>query len=160
MNAWSKLNIALAAVAALLFAALMLSADNTAEDPLTTIPREDITSVRVERGDSLALHLERDDRGWRIEYPEQTRAELQRVEQLLAVTRAAVLQRYAAPDDLQRYGLQVPKAVLQINDQRLLFGDRDPSQSRRYVLVDNQLCVIDDVYYNLLTLPPTHFIQR
>ena len=48
-------------------------------------------------------------------------------------------------------------AVLQIDDTRLTFGDRDPTQHYRYVLFDDEVRVIDDVYFNLLSLPAQHF---
>ncbi len=160
MNAWSRLNLTLAVVVAVLLTSLLMPEEDADNDRLLDIKRDTITSLRVERSDRLALSFERDDRGWRLLHPEAAPAELQRVEQLIAVTRAAVLQRFAVPDDLQPYGLDAPAAVMQVNQQRLLFGDRDPSQRHRYVLVGDQLCVIDDVYFNLLKLPATHFLPQ
>jgi len=68
-----------------------------------------------------------------------------------------VQQAFPATGDLARYGLATPGAVLQLNNLRLRFGDRDPSQTSRYILVNDRISVIDDVYFNLLSLPPSHF---
>ena len=43
--------------------------------------------------------------------------------------------------------------MLQLDEVRVAFGDRDPAQRSRYVLMDGTIKVIDDVYFNLLTLP-------
>jgi hypothetical protein len=47
--------------------------------------------------------------------------------------------------------------VLQLDGLRVAFGDRDPSQQARYTLVDGEVRVIDDLFYNLVTLPVRHF---
>ena len=60
-------------------------------------------------------------------------------------------------NDLAQYGLAEPGTVLQLDEVRVAFGDRDPAQRSRYVLMDGTIKVIDDVYFNLLTLPARHF---
>ena len=38
------------------------------------------------------------------------------------------------------------------------FGDREPNQVGRYVLVDGRVEVIDDLFFNLMSLPANHFV--
>ena len=157
MNPWTRLNILLGLLAIGLLAALLWPTANRDAIALTALEPGQITQVRIERADRLALALTRSTEGWQLTYPVEQAAVARRVEQILAVARAPVAQRFAVGDQLAEYGLVRPVAVLQLDDLRLAFGDRDPVQRSRYVLLGDEVRVIDDVYYNLLTLPVQHF---
>jgi hypothetical protein len=161
MNAWTRVDLLLGGLAAVLLALhLWPQAASQGTGPggtLTGLSPDAVGKIRVERGDRLVLALERDGDDWRLVYPEAGPAQPRRVQQLLAIARAPVQGRFPAGDDLARYGLEAPGAVLQLDGARLAFGDRDPSQQLRYVLADGEVRVIDDVYFNLLTLPARHF---
>lgn len=158
MNRWTQANLLLGALALALLAVLWLPPSSTGHVPLTTLGPDAITEIRIERADRLTLALRRGPDGWASTHPVQRPALQHRVGQLLAISGAPVAQRFAADEGLNRYGLERPKAVLQLNQQRLLFGARDPSQRQRYVLVEDEIRVIDDIYHQLLTLPVRHFV--
>ncbi len=158
MNPWTRLNTLLGLLTAALSALLLWPAGNPAAVGLTTLEPDQITQIRIERADRLTLTLERSAKGWQLTYPAEQPAVGRRVEQLLAIARAPVAQRFAVGDRLAEYGLDRPVAVLRLDDLRLAFGDRDPVQRSRYVLLGDEVRVIDDVYYNLLTLPVQHFV--
>ena len=159
MTRWSRINLVLA----LLVAALLIvdqwpeRGDKADLQTLTDLAIDDITSLSIERGGRLTLALHRDADGWQLSHPLPVPAAARRVAQLLAVARAEVAQRFPLNDDAARYGLDEPQAVLHIGQLRLAFGQRDTSQQARYVQMDDDVCVIDDLYFNLLTLPPSHF---
>ncbi len=157
MNFWTRVNLLLGALAAILLAMHLWPGGTQAQRPLTDLAPDSITALRVERGDRLEISLQRDPAGWQLVYPHSSAAQERRVQQLLAVARAPVQRRYPVTDDLGQYGLDRPHAVLQLDSTRLAFGDRDPTQRLRYVLADGEVRVIDDVYFNLLTLPARHF---
>ena len=50
-----------------------------------------------------------------------------------------------------------PVSVLRLDDTVCAFGDRDPTQAGRYVLATGEVCVIDDLFFHLLSLPASHF---
>lgn len=157
MNPWTRINILLGLLAAGLSVVVLWPAGTSDTVELTTLEPDQISQIRIERADRLTLALERSALGWQITYPTGRPAVGPRVEQLLAVARAPVAQRFAAGERLAEYGLDRPAAVLQLDELRLAFGDRDPVQRSRYVLLDDEVRVVDDVYYNLLTLPVQHF---
>ena len=72
-----------------------------------------------------------------IKKVEATRAE--RVEQLLAITRAPVNRSFSTDRPLGEYGLAPPLAVLQVNALRIGFGARDNAQRQRYALLDGRV---------------------
>ena len=155
MNRWHGVNLTLALVVGFLLT-LHLWPGTQGQRPLTDLDPDTVSSIRVERGKRLHLGLQRDAGAWKMTHPDSAPATDQRVRQLLAITRAPVQQEFE-PGELADYGLDPPSAVLQLDQQRLQFGDRDPGQDSRYVLVDGRIRVIDDVYFNLLSLPPGHF---
>jgi len=156
MNRWHGVNLTLALLVVSLLT-LHLWPREATQRPLTDLDPSTVTLIRVERGKRLHLALRRKDKGWEMTHPRAAPAEERRVQQLLAITRAPVQQEFPAGDAPGRYGLETPVAVLQFDRLRLQFGDRDPSQNSRYVLADGRIRVIDDVYFNLLSLPPGHF---
>ena len=157
MNHWTRVNLTLAVLAAGLLTLYLWPAAPVAGVTLTDLDAADISSIRVERSDRLHLAFERDDNGWRLVHPRASAVQDQRVQQLLALAYVPVQDDFAADRDLAIFGLDAPEAVLQLDRQRLSFGKRDPGQRSRYVLVDGRIRVIDDVYFNFLTLPARHF---
>jgi hypothetical protein len=157
MTTWARVNLVLALLAAALFLLDLLTGRAAAPDTLTTLEPQQLSAVRVERGDRLALAFERSDGSWRLAHPEAAPARPERVAALLAVARAPVVQRLAAGKAPADYGLENPAAVLQLDTTRIAFGDRDPSLRNRYVSVDGMIAVIDELYFNLLGLPAGHF---
>lgn len=159
MNArWTRTNLVLALLLLVLLALyLWPHATPTDGELLTALAPDAIRSVRVERNRRLVLALQRDGDGWAVRHPEPGPADPRRVARLLAVARAPVAFRYPLAGAASRYGLDPPHAVLQLDDQRLAFGDRDPTQAGRYVQVGDEVRVVDDLFFNLLTLPASHF---
>jgi hypothetical protein len=157
MSTWTRVNLVLALLAAALFLLDRLAGEAASSPALTALDPQRISTVRVMRDDRLSLHLERSDGAWRLAHPEAAPARTERVSALLAVARAPVVQRLASANATADYGLADPAAVLQLDSTRIAFGDRDPSLRNRYVSVDGSVAVIDELYFNLLGLPPGHF---
>lgn len=159
MTRWARINLVLGVLAAGLLALhLWPQGSPSADGALTELSPDAIQTIRVERGRRLTLALARDTDGWTLTHPQRRPANSRRVAQLLAVSLAPVSFRYPLGDDADRYGLAQPAAVLLLDDRRLAFGDRDPTQNGRYVQVGDEVCVVDDLYFNLLTLPAKHFV--
>ncbi len=156
---WSRLNLILAVLLIALLAADRWPASTADTERLTQLERARVADIRVERDGRLTLHLQRTAGGWALRYPHDRAARTQRVQQLLAITQAPVQRALGTQHALARYGLEPAMAVVQFDQTRLAFGARDPSQRGRYVLVDGEVRLIDDIYFNLLTLPARHFAE-
>ena len=158
MTRWVRVNLVLGVLAAgLLTLHLWPQGPPSAAGLLTHLGADAIQDIRIERGRRLTLALALGADGWALTHPQPRPANPHRVAQLLAIALAPVSFRHPLADDAGRYGLDAPAAVLQFNDRRLSFGDRDPTQQGRYVLVNDEVCVVDDLYFNLLTLPAKHY---
>lgn len=157
MSTWTRVNLALALLAAALLVLDRLAGKATAPPVLTALDPQQVHAVRIERNDRLTLHLERSDDAWRLVHPEAAPARAHRVAALLAVARAPVVQQIGRTTAPGQYGLADPVAVLQLDATRIAFGERDPSQRNRYVSVEGTIAVVDELYFNLLGLPAGHF---
>lgn len=154
---WIRLNLVLTIGLVALLSLDRWPARSGSMQALTEVTANEVSNIRIERMDRLALHLQRTPNGWALRYPSDTKARPQRVQQLLAITRAPVKRTLTVAGTLAEYGLDEPSAIIRFDQIRLAFGERDPSQRDRYVLVDDEIRLIDDVYFNLLTLPARHF---
>ncbi|MCB1773327.1 MAG: DUF4340 domain-containing protein [Gammaproteobacteria bacterium] len=159
MNGWDRVTLVLGLLVATLAGGWFLApvGPGPAGATLTPLDPAGISSIRVERNRQLTLELRADEDGWRLRHPYEAEADPRRVAQLAAIARAPVWQSLPAVGDHGRYGLDAPATILQLDGQRLLFGDRDPTQQGRYVLVDDAILVVDDIFHQLLTLPARHF---
>jgi hypothetical protein len=156
LNRWDIVNGVLALAAAALLALLWLPTPGPATPVMLDIDPASVTRVRVERGDRLALELERDGDDWRLTYPAPAAANPARVVRLLATARAPIAQRIT-PAEGADYGLMPGSLVLQFDQRRVTFGDRDPTQRYRYVAVDGDIATVDETHYQLAGLPAGHY---
>ena len=154
---WVRVNLILALGLAVLLLIDRWPAQASKTQALTGLTPHEVSDIRIERQNRLTLHIQRTLDGWSLRYPNDSKARPQRVQQLLAITRATVQRTLPIKSTLVEYGLDKPSAIVQFDQTRLAFGERDPSQRNRYVLVDDEIRLVDDVYFNLLTLPAQHF---
>jgi hypothetical protein len=164
MHPWSRINLGLALLLGALVVVDLWPSPGGGPAPLTQLTPDDISLIRIEQGRRLHLSLQRTDQGWHLTHPDQAAAREERVHQLLAVLGAPRRYSFPGDTDLARFGLVDPAATLRVqgasfDDVDLLFGDREPSQEGRYVLVADAIAVVDDVFFHLLSLPPRHFIE-
>ncbi len=162
MHPWTRINLILALLLGALLLADQWPAKTSSYEPLTEYRPADIDEIRVERGDRLILSLRRSELDWHMDHPEDRTASPKRVGQLLTVLEAPTLYRFAADNGLARFGLAEPELRLNlagpvIGRVVLGFGDREPGQTGRYVLVEGQVKVVDDLFFNLLSLPARHY---
>ena len=161
MKRWTAINLVLATLAgAMLLADRLPAPHDGGAPPLTRLLPAEIHAVRIERGNRLEIALARDSGGWRLTHPADGTADTPRVERLLAVAAAPAAFCMALQHRDADFGLLHPRAVLQFDTVRLAFGDRDATGRARYVQVGDQVCVVDDAWYNLLALPASHYEAR
>jgi hypothetical protein len=156
MTRWTRINLVLATLAA-----GMLLAVNWPDDAdtarLTDLAAATIDRVRVERGNRLVLTMQRRGDGWHISHPVDQAARPGRVAQLLALAEAPVAHCQPLAERAAAFGLERPGAVVQLDHQRIAFGDRDATRRARYVALNDRVCIVDDIWFNLASLPVTHF---
>ena len=116
------------------------------QQPVTGLMPKDINSIVIQTADA-SLTLERDDAGWTLQSPIQWPASNVNVERLLDIAYIETDSRLAADEiDLATLGLEFPKAVLRLNDTRVLFGSTNNIGNRRYTMVAATVFLLPDVH--------------
>lgn len=151
------LNLALIAlIGALVLLAVYQPGNHTepATSPLTSIPVNEVTRLRLVRPKQPEVLLVRHDGHWRLDAPRRARANGFRADALAGLAAAPATLRFAAkPDELGKYGLDRPIATLFLNDVEIRFGAMHPLRNEIYVLHDGQVQLVSAATFHAVTAP-------
>lgn len=120
-----------------------------ATPPLTTILATDIKHITITRPKTGDIELQRSDGDWALVQPQHGRTNPFVINEILRILNAKNHQSLPpeAVKQLGRYGLDKPKARLQLDQLQILFGDTSPVSQLQYVLLQNRVAMIDSAYY-------------
>ena len=98
------------------------------------------------------INLDKSDSEWRMTQPIEITANQFRVKTLLNLLSTTSHVQYNADDlDLKKYGLDQPESFIRFDNFKIDFGILNPINDLRYVKIGNQLHLIDEHYYPLLS---------
>ncbi len=123
---------------------------------LTTINKDNITRIGVNRANQTPLKFTKTVDSWLLQSPMQFRANLTRINAMLSLLETASFGSFdKATVKLDGFELNAPQVTLQLNDHEFAFGTTDAIDQRRYVLFNDKIHMIDDfLFQQLLTEPP------
>ena len=160
MNTRSVLNLLLLLLVILL--TTWVYHKQTATDPvslLTSLQREAITSIVIPR-DKADIVLKKTGDSWNMLSPYKLRAHDFRVERLIDLATSVVDKQYDSNIlQLEKFGITETSTRIQFNDTVIRYGDINPVNQRRYVLVNQHLSLIDDQLYPLIRSQPSSFVD-
>jgi len=159
MRPLDRINLSLALLLAVLLAGEYYAAAPQAAAPLLALDAQQVSEIRVRRGEQLQLALLRDDDGWMLTHPQIERASTRRVNQLLALLQAHSLLQLPA-QDAQRFGLRPALLELSFDRTQIRFGHASSPAGQRYVEVNGQIHLIDDAYFRIAGLPADFFREK
>jgi len=140
------LNIGLAVAALGLGAAVFLAQKKEEKGPpLTPFAAAVLDHVALEHPGSPTVKLERKDGRWKITEPVQVEADPFEVNAFIDLAKLEVkksLELNAV--SLKELGLDPPAYDVVLNGQKLAFGAQEPIQSRRYILTNGKVALVDD----------------
>lgn len=163
MTARARLNLVLGVIVAALVTFIALAPENEAPVELERLSSEDsrgVSHVRLHLDSGATIELRRTDEGWRLTEPIRAAANAFRVDTLLTVLGAPVHTLIdAPPETLSRYGLEPPRARLELDQVEILFGDTEPIHGRRYLLYDGRVALVDDAYFSHLASSAANYVD-
>jgi len=116
--------------------------------PLLDLPANQVRRIEVQHRDAPALRLERTDNGWQLLAPVRVAASEYRVDGLLKLLSASSYAHFpAAQRPLSNFGLDHPLTRILFNDSAIAFGGNESLNRRRYVLVGDQVHLIDERHF-------------
>ncbi len=129
--------------------------------PIIGVDRDTIHSIRLEAAGRPALHLERHGDGWRNAAPPHWPADTLQVTRLLRLMRERPQRSYTSDAlDLTKLGLAPARARIWLNDIEIAFGATAPLDELRYIQIDSQVYLIQDLYQHLVAGNAQQWISR
>ena len=163
MTRRARLNLLLVLIVAGLAAIIALAPQLDAPVEVERLSSESaraVSRIRLHTGTGGSIELRRANGGWRLVEPLRAAANGFRVNTLLTVLGAPVHTRIDAPrESLGRYGLDPPRARLELDDLEILFGDTEPIHGRRYLLYDGRVALVDDAYFSHLASSAANYVD-
>lgn len=141
------------------FAYLKPRSDEPTSYALSTLKADQVRHVRLERGGSPAIAIEKKEDLWLITAPFTARADPFHLERLLAIVTARAAHRFAGTD-LARFELDQPQARLTIDGQSFSFGTVSAVTREQYVLTGGTVYAIDPRYGGALPATAEQLIGR
>jgi hypothetical protein len=159
----TKLSLNLGLLAVVLALAVIAFYEPGREEPsvvhLTDVETEASTHVELQNKELLVF--EKRDGHWWLDKPFSAPANDIRVHQLLEIPRAeSEAQYHLKPEELAKFELDKPKAILTIGTAKLIFGGSDPLDMRRYVRIGDTLHMVNDDFFHHLIASATDFVDK
>jgi len=160
---WVNALLAVLAVALGAWVYFTPSRDAPVTHSLSTLPRSEAASIRIERAGAQAMVLEKSGGAWRVSSPLQARGNEARVEQLLGVLEAQAAHKLPAVD-LARFELDQPRARLTIAapaaSQSFAFGLVSDLTREQYVMTSGAVYPLSPRYGAALPAGPADLISN
>ncbi|MDH5387202.1 MAG: DUF4340 domain-containing protein [Gammaproteobacteria bacterium] len=125
--------------------------DQNGTKKLSDISADSITRVSI-RHQQREIIINKNDQQWHMIKPVEVSANQFRMKTLLNLLSTISHAQYNTDDlDLKKYGLDKAVTYIRFNDTKIVFGIINPINNLRYVTINNELHLIDDHYYPLLS---------
>jgi len=130
------------------------------ENSISTLKPQDIKQVRIQTADET-IQLSKTEGSWLIESPVLWQANNIAVERIIGIVNAETDSRLPSDEiDLSTLGLQIPTAVLTLNQSQFLFGATNNIGERRYLQNNDTVFLLEDRYLPLLAQGIPGLIDR
>jgi hypothetical protein len=113
--------------------------------PLTAIAADALTRIAIEHPGRAAIRLQKAGEQWKLVEPVQAETDSYEVAGITSLA-ALEIKRSLKPGEVQlrELGLEPPAYRVTLNDVVLGIGDAEPIEARRYVLVGDQVALVED----------------
>ncbi len=115
-----------------LFAYLRPETQQAATFPLSSLARDEVTTIRVGRSGQPAVELFRQGNGWQMRAPFSARVDSFQVDRLLDIVQASSRHKLAR-ENLDGYGLDPAQVTVTLNDQEFRFGAINEVTNEQYL---------------------------
>jgi len=134
----------------------------SAPSPLTDIDTLQVKNIVIEQPTHGTIALNKIGEQWMLDKPLHARASDFIVNNVLAIARTATLNQlpFDVNRDAARYGFDKPKAILDLDKERIIFGDTNPLNQQRYVLYRDQVHMISPNAIWAVTHTANEFLDK
>jgi hypothetical protein len=130
------------------------------KNSITGLKPQNIHTATIQAADKRFV-LSKSGNQWLLEKPVQWPANNITVERLISIVTSESDSRLPAEGvDLATLGLQIPKAILSLNDTRILFGATNNIGGRRYIKVGSTVYLLPDIHLHFINQGIRGLIDR
>jgi hypothetical protein len=116
-------------------------------DAITRLKPQQVETIHIETADG-SIQLDKKDNRWFITRPFVWFADNIAVERIASLASTKAHSKLPKSEiDLSTLGLNIPKAVVTLNQKSVYFGTTNQIGSRRYLMVDSTVYLVDDIHY-------------
>jgi hypothetical protein len=120
-------------------------------DAITRLKPQQVKSIRIETADG-SIQLEKNENRWFITTPFQWFADNIAVERIASLVSTKYHSKLPNNEiDISTLGLSIPKAVVTFNQKPVYFGTTNQIGSRRYLMIDSTVYLVDDIHYAFIS---------
>ncbi len=131
------------------------------KNSITSLKPQDIHSAVIQTADYNFTLRRNSASQWRFEKPVAWPANNIVLERLISIVSSETDSRLSADEiDLATLGLQFPKAILTLNNTRVLFGSTNNIGGRRYVMIGSMVYLLPDLHLHFVTQGIRGLIDR
>ena len=150
---WNTNFILLAMLVALSILSHKLTTEKEIDDhvaTLTSLTPEHVSNIQINKKNSRTT-IKKQNSEWGITFPIKIKANQFRISSLLRLLSTNNYIKYPIDDlELSQYGFSSSSLNIQIDDIIITFGGKNPINAKRYILIDNNMYLIEDIFYPLI----------
>lgn len=159
MNAIQKLNIGLALLILVLLA-LNLKTEDPEYLPLTNINPDTIASISLTSPQGT-LGFSKNNETWILAESPNSKIQQEIISKLLGITRTHSYRQFEnTAANRESFDLENPRFKIKLNNVTILFGTTEPVQQLRYILINNHIHLITDLYLQYLLANEDFFTHQ
>jgi hypothetical protein len=129
-------------------------------DAITRLKPQQVKSIRIETADG-SIQLEKNENRWFITSPFQWFADNIAVERIASLVSTKYHSKLPNNEiDISTLGLSIPKAVVTFNQKPVYFGTTNQIGSRRYLMIDSTVYLVDDIHYAFISNGSSGLIDK
>lgn len=153
------LNLLLLVCVSLVASYIFFSTSKPDTSMLSTLEIDSIEKIVISRP-SRYIEFRKNNQDWYMTKPYEIKAHNFRVNHILKILNQISNENYEADTlDLSQYKLDPANASLYFNDHEIRFGNTNPVSGKRYLLSDNQVHLLFEDVYTLISAQATSFID-
>lgn len=129
-------------------------------DSILNTQSQDINYIKIETKD-FTIQFNKQDNRWFITSPIKWAASDINLERLISLTKLIPHSSLPSSEiDISTLGLRFPKSVITLNNDAIVFGDTNKIGSRRYIMVNNMVHLVEDNHLPISSTGLTGLIAK
>jgi len=145
-----KLNIILGLLVLALLTFNLLQQNQDTYQPISAYQASSINSIKL-ISKHKQLEFSKHNNRWSFSRAPDTPVEQAHIEKLLGILKTHSYRQFENNENNRKaFELDAPTGKMMLNDMQILYGTTDPTTDNRYVLIDNQIHLITDLYFQYL----------